>query len=75
MNARLWITLRQLDAAAAAGEVDELELFPESLELDEPALDLSDDDLSDDGLDPEAPLDPLPDPFDELLADSRLSVR
>lgn len=68
---------RQLDAVAAAGELDELglELEPESLELAEPALDLSvdlsDADLSDDELDSDAP----PDPFDELLADSRLSVR
>ncbi|KUH92712.1 hypothetical protein AU188_13885 [Mycobacterium sp. IS-3022] len=70
LNASLWITLRQLDAAAAAGELEELELelLPESLELDEPALDWSDDEL-----DSEAPL--LPDPFDELLPDSRLSVR
>ncbi|KUH86166.1 hypothetical protein AU186_07025 [Mycobacterium sp. GA-1999] len=72
MTASLWITLRQLDAAAAAGELDELELelelLPESLELDEPVLDLSDDEL-----DSEVPL--LVDPFDELLPDSRLSVR
>jgi hypothetical protein len=63
--------LSQLDAAATAVELDELE--PES--LDEPALDLSDEDFSDDELDSEALPDPLPDPLDELLADSRLSVR
>lgn len=54
-------------------ELDELELEPES--LDEPALVLSVDDLSVDEPEPEALPDPLVDPFDELLVDSRLSVR
>ncbi|KUH70028.1 hypothetical protein AU184_14595 [Mycolicibacterium novocastrense] len=60
---------RQLDAAAAAVELDELEE-----PLDEPALAVSDDFFSDEELDSEE-LDPLLEPFDELLPDSRLSVR
>lgn len=61
-------------------ELDELELEPES--LDEPVLALPEDDLSADLSDEdfsdelaEALDDPLLDPFDELLADSRLSLR
>jgi hypothetical protein len=63
----LWITERsQADAAAAGAAVVELELDP----LDEVELDFSveeDDDPVDSVLADE--------PFDELLADSRLSVR
>ncbi|KUI43988.1 hypothetical protein AU197_21615 [Mycobacterium sp. IS-1590] len=60
---------RQLDAAAAAGELDELEEPP-----DEPAPAVSDVFFSEEELDSEEP-DPLLEPFDELLPDSRLSVR
>jgi len=61
----------QLDAAAAGAEVDELEF--ESLdELDEVELDFSDDEELVDSEPLAAPLDEL---VDELLADSRLSVR
>ncbi|KUI20248.1 hypothetical protein AU193_17030 [Mycobacterium sp. GA-1285] len=66
---------RQLDAAAAAGALDELE---EPVDALDPAVSddfFSDDEVdSDDDVDSDA-LDPLPEPFDELLADSRLSVR
>lgn len=65
-SAGLWITSRQVVAAAgAAVAVDDDELEPESLEDEE--LDLSDDDELVDS-------EPF-EPFDELLADSRLSVR
>jgi hypothetical protein len=66
-HVRLWITSDQVDAAAAAVEVDDEELEPES--LDDEELDLSDDEL-----DELADSEP-PDPFDELLTASRLSVR
>ncbi|OBF96432.1 Uncharacterised protein [Mycolicibacterium flavescens] len=66
---------RQLDAAAAAGEPDELEEVLEVLELAESDVFFSVDEVfSDEELDSEE-LDPLLEPFDELLADSRLSVR
>lgn len=67
---------RQLDAAAAAGEPDEPEELLDGLELAVSDDFLSDDDFfSDEELDSEE-LDPLLlEPFDELLADSRLSVR
>ncbi|KUI09249.1 hypothetical protein AU192_17690 [Mycobacterium lehmannii] len=66
---------RQLDAAAAAGELDEPEKLLEVLELPESDDFFSDDEVfSDEELDSEEP-DPLLEPFDELLADSRLSVR
>ncbi|OBG92110.1 hypothetical protein A5698_19990 [Mycobacterium sp. E136] len=56
----------QLDAAAAAVELDEVE--PES--LDPLPLDFSEEvDFSDEAL------EPLLEPFDELLPASRLSVR
>jgi hypothetical protein len=69
----------QLDAAAAGAEVDELEFesLDELDELDEVEPDFSDDEeLVDSELLAE-PLDsePLAELLDELLADSRLSVR
>jgi hypothetical protein len=66
----------QLDAAAAGAELVELELEP----LDEGELDFSDDDVDDEALDfsdDEELVDSelVGEPLDELLADSRLSLR
>ncbi|OBB39927.1 hypothetical protein A5752_10050 [Mycobacterium sp. 852002-51961_SCH5331710] len=61
----------QLDAAAAAVELDEVE--PES--LDPLPLDFSDDDFSEEVDFSDEALEPLLEPFDELLPASRLSVR
>jgi hypothetical protein len=65
----------QLDAAAAGAELVELELEPS----DEVELDFSDDDFSDGdelGDDEELVVSELvEEPLDELLADSRLSLR
>jgi hypothetical protein len=57
----------QLEAAAAGAELVELELEP----LDEVELDFSDGDELEDS---DVPPEPLDEP-DELLPDSRLSVR
>lgn len=67
-HARLWITSRQLDAAAAAVELDDDELELESPDDVELALSADDEPVDSE------PLDPF-DPFDELFPDSRLSVR
>jgi hypothetical protein len=63
--------VRQLDAAAAGAELVELELEP----LDEGELDFSDvdEELSDDDELVDSEL--VDEPLDELLADSRLSLR
>jgi hypothetical protein len=66
----------QLDAAAAGAEGVELE-SPDEVELDFSDVDFSDVDFSDDFSDDDEPFDSelAAEPLDELLADSRLSLR